>query len=134
MNESEPSSFTRKPLASEAQETPKPSGGEAVPGVLQYGAGAGRFESMEARIASIEAHVDHIRDDIGDMRLDLKELTKTVSSAGAEMREFDSRMSSLPTRGWMAATLLVIAAAICAVIIYLEQIRQYLGLLPPPAP
>lgn len=132
MSEIEPSSFTRKPVASEAQETPKPSGGEAVPAVLQYGAGAGRFDGMEARIASLEAHVDHIRDDIGDIKLDVRELTKTVSIAGANMREFDSRISSLPTKGWMIATLLVTAAAICAVIIYLEQIRHYLGIVPPP--
>jgi hypothetical protein len=125
MNEIEP----RKP---EAPEPPRPPAGEAKPGVLQYGAGAGRFEGMEARIASLEAHVDHIRDDIGDMRLDLKELTKTMGSAGAEMREFDSRINSLPTKGWMVVSLLVIAAALCAVIIYLEQIRQYLGVVPPP--
>jgi hypothetical protein len=131
MSETEPSSFTRKPGASETKETPKPSVGEAMPGVLQYGAGAGRFEGMEARIASLEAHVDHIRDDVGDIKLDVREMTKTVGIAGANMREFDSRISSLPTKGWMIATLLVIAAAICAVIIYLEQIRHYLGVLPP---
>jgi hypothetical protein len=125
MNEIE----SRKP---EAPESPKPPVSDAMPGLLQYGAGAGRFEGMEARIASLEAHVDHIRDDIGDMRLDLKELTKTMGTAGAEMREFDSRINSLPTKGWMVVSLLVIAAAICAVIIYLEQIRHYLGVLPPP--
>ena len=133
MSETEPSNLLRKPLASAAQETPKPSGSTATPDMLHYGGGAGRFEGMEARIASIEAHVDHIREDIGDMRLDLRELTKTVGIAGAETRELDGRMSSLPSRGWMTVSLLVIAAAICAVIIYLEQIRQYLGVLPPPS-
>jgi t-SNARE complex subunit (syntaxin) len=100
--------------------------------VLQYGVGAGRFEGMEARIASLEAHVDHIRDDIGDMRLDLKELTKTMGTAGAEMREFDSRVNSLPTKGWMMATLLVLTVVICAVVIYIEQIRHFLGVVAPP--
>ena len=134
MSETEPSNFSRKPLGSAVQETPKPSGGNATPDMLQYAGGAGRFDGMEARIASIEAHTDHIREDIGDMRVDLRELTKTVGIAGANMREFDSRVSSLPTRGWMTVTLLVLAAAICAVVIYLEQIRQYLGILPPSAP
>ncbi|TMJ40784.1 MAG: hypothetical protein E6G87_01190 [Alphaproteobacteria bacterium] len=130
MNETEPSKQPlRKP---EVQEAPKPSVGEAMPGVLQYGGGAGRFEGMEARIASLEAHVDHIRDDIGDMRLDLKEVAKTMGTAGAEMREFDSRINSLPTKGWMMATLLILAAIIFAVAIYLEQIRHYLGVIPPP--
>ena len=128
MNETEPPKPLRKP---EAHEAPKPPVGEAMPGVLQYGGGAGRFEGMEARIASLEAHVDHIRDDIGDMRLDLKELTKTMGTAGAEMREFDSRVNSLPTKGWMMATLLVLTVVICAVVIYIEQIRHYLGIVHP---
>jgi hypothetical protein len=129
MNETEPPKSLRRP---EGQEAPKPPVGETMPGVLQYGGGAGRFEGMEARIASLEAHVDHIRDDIGDIKLDLKELTKTMSTAGAEMREFDSRINSLPTKGWMTATLLIFAAVICAVVIYLEQIRHYLGVAGPP--
>jgi hypothetical protein len=130
MNETEPSKPLRKP---EAHEVLKPSVGEAMPGVLQYGVGAGRFEGMEARIASLEAHVDHIRDDIGDMRLDLKELTKTMGASGAGMREFDSRIDSLPTKGWMMATLLILTAVICAVVIYIDQIRHYLGVVPPPS-
>jgi hypothetical protein len=131
MNETEPSKPLRKP---EAQEAPKPAVSEAAPGVLQYGGRAGRFEGMEARIASLEAHVDHIRDDVGDIRLDLKELTKTMGTAGAEMREFDSRINSLPTKGWMMATLLILTAVICAVVIYIEQIRHYLGVVSPPTP
>jgi hypothetical protein len=129
MNETEPPNPLRKP---EVQEAPKPPVVEATPAVLQYGGGAGRFEGMEARIASLEAHVDHIRDDVGDIRLDLKELTKTMGTAGAEMREFDGRINSLPTKGWMMATLLILTAVICAVVIYIEQIRHYLGVVPPP--
>ena len=46
----------------------------------------------EARIASMEAHVDHMRDDLGDMRRDYRELTKTIVSSGNDMRGLDDRI------------------------------------------
>ncbi len=122
MSETDPLDFPGEPAAAENR---KPKPGASSSG------GAGRFEGSEARIASIEAHVDHMRDDIGDMRLDLRDVTKTVSSVGAEMREVESELARLPGRGWITFMFILAAAAICAVIIYLEQIRQYLGLLLP---
>jgi hypothetical protein len=86
---------------------------------------------MEARIASIEAHVDHMRDDLGDMRLDLREVTKSVGVAGSDIRELDARIASLPGKGWMFTAMLFFTIVICAVIIYLEQIRQYIGMVTP---
>ena len=121
------------PSASEPEEPPKAPVGNALSRALQSGGGASRFDGMEARIASIEAHVDHIRDDIGDMRLDLREATKTVIAVANDTRERDSRISRLPTRAWTFFAMLIFTAIICAVIIYLEQIREYLRLLVPPS-
>jgi hypothetical protein len=96
---------------------------------------AGKIDYLEARIASIEAHVDHARDDIGDIRLDLREITKSVVAATAETRTLDNSISHLPGKGWIFTALLIFTAAICATIVYLEQIRQYLGIvLPTSAP
>lgn len=86
---------------------------------------------VEGRIASIEAHVDHMRDDLGDMRRDLRELTKTIVTAGNDMRQVDDAVSFLPGKGWMFLTMLLFTVIICAVIIYLDQIREYLHVLPP---
>jgi hypothetical protein len=128
MSETEASDFTSELPAAEARQS-RASAGKAQ--AVSYGNGGG----TEARIASIEAHVDHMRDDLGDMRRDLREMTKSIISAGNDTRELDDRISHLPGRAWMFLTMLLIGAGICAVIIYVEQIREYLGvLLPTSAP
>jgi hypothetical protein len=109
----------------------KPLGDKVQTGALHAGQGTGKIDYMESRIASIEAHVDHVRDDIGDMRLDLREITKTVGSVGPEIRDLDNRISHLPGKGWIFMALLIFTAAVCATIVYLEQIRQYLGIILP---
>ena len=123
MSETDTSDFTNEQPASENRPPPKVATGGASP----YG--------TDARIASIEAHVDHMRDDLGDMRRDLREMTKSIMSAGNDTRALDDRISYLPGKGWSFLAMLIIGAAICAVIIYVEQIREYLGvLLPTSAP
>ena len=124
MSDTETSIFTSEPQASESR-PPKSSGGNAQP----YG--GGRYDSLEARIASIEAHVDHMRDDLGDMRRDYRELTKTIMSSGNDVREVDDRVSYLPGKGWMFTAMLIFTAIICAVIIYLDHIREYLNVVLP---
>lgn len=127
MSETEASDYTSELPASEARQSKFPSSkAQAMP----YGNGS-RMEGMEARIASIEAHVDHMRDDLGDMRRDLREMTKSIMSAGNDTRALDDRISYLPGKGWSFLAMLIIGAAICAVIIYVEQIREYLGVLLP---
>lgn len=121
MSETETSDFTSETPVSENRPLPKASAGSALP-------------YMEASIASIEAHVDHMRDDLGDMRRDYRELTKSILSAGTDMRELDDRMGHLPGKGWMFTIMLLFTAIICAVIIYLDQIRDYLGIIPPTSP
>jgi hypothetical protein len=87
----------------------------------------------EARIASMEAHVDHMRDDLGDMRRDYRELTKAMAASGNDVRGLDDRISYLPGKGWMFMCMLLFTVIICGVLIYLDQIRDYLGVLLPPS-
>jgi hypothetical protein len=85
----------------------------------------------EARIASMEAHVDHMRDDLGDMRRDYRELTKAIVASGNDLRGLDDRISYQPGKGWMFMCMLLFTVIICAVFIYVDKIRDYLGVLPP---
>ena len=107
---------------------------EPRPPKPQANYGSGRMDSTDVRIASIEAHVDHMRDDLGDMRRDMRDLAKTIISAGNDVREVDDNISSLPGKGWMFVSMLVFTAIICGVIIYLDHIRDYLNVLPPISP
>ena len=128
MSETETSDFTNEQPASETRPPPRVSAGNAVSPASYGGA------SAEARIASIEAHVDHMRDDLGDMRRDFREMTKTIITAGNDVRELDDRMGSLPGKGWMFIAMLLFTAIICAVIIYLDHIREYLNVILPTSP
>ena len=101
------------------QRAPRVAAAPAVP----YGA--------EARIASMEAHVDHMRDDLGDMRRDYRELTKAMVATGNDFRSLDDRISYLPGKGWMFMTMLLFTVIICGVILYQDKIRDYLGLVLP---
>ncbi|MGE0240667.1 MAG: hypothetical protein AB7S59_18260 [Parvibaculaceae bacterium] len=124
MSETDTSDLSNETPVPETRQPSKPS--------VAYGGGPGRMtDSTDVRIASIEAHVDHMRDDLGDMRRDLRELTKTIISAGNDVREVDDGVSSLPGRGWMFVSMFLFTAIICAVIIYLDYIREYLKVLPP---
>jgi hypothetical protein len=129
MTDTETSDFAEEAPVSENRATPKYPSGNSVP-PLPAAVAASNVAYMEARIASIEAHVDHMRDDLGDMRRDYRELTKTIVTAGTDVRELDDRVSALPGKGWMFLAMLLFTAIICAVIIYIDQIREYLGVLP----
>ena len=121
MSETDTSDLPGDNLPAETRPPPKPP--------TNYG--SGRIDSTDVRIASIEAHVDHMRDDLGDMRRDLRDLTKTILSAGNDVREVDNRISSLPSKGWMFVSMLLFTAIICGVIIYIDHVREYLKVLPP---
>lgn len=119
MSETETSDTVGEPQAAEPRLPSRPAGA-AVP----------KVDYLEARIASIEAHVDHMRDDLGDMRRDYREFAKTISSAGTEVRDLDERFDALPGKGWIFMSFVLFTAIICAVLIYLDKIRDYLGILP----
>ena len=86
MTDTETSDFAEEAPVSENRTTPKYPSGNSVP-PLPAAVAASKVAYMEARIASIEAHVDHMRDDLGDMRRDYRELTKTIVTAlGGDIR------------------------------------------------
>lgn len=41
---------------------------------LQHGGGGGTFNGMEARVAKLEAGIDHIQRDIADVKVDMRGL------------------------------------------------------------
>jgi hypothetical protein len=131
MTDTETSDLNDEPDVPENRPTPKYPPSTTAPQVSPLGGVVSKVDYMEARIASMEAHVDHMRDDLGDMRRDYRELTKPIMTVGTDMREIDDRVGSLPGKGWMFLAMLLFTVIICAVIIYLEQIRQYLNVLPP---
>ena len=56
-------------------------GGTKPPGPpLQPPSGGGTFDGMEARVAKLEATVDHIQRDVGDIRTEVRTLRENARS------------------------------------------------------
>ena len=67
---------------------------------------------MEARVAVLEAHVEHIRGDLAKL-----------SNVPTDLAVLKTRVDHLPTKGWMVTGLLGSLAAIAALIAYAEKIQ-----------
>lgn len=59
---------------------------------LNTGGEGGRFPDMEARVAKLEAHMEHVRDDL-----------KKLSSVPADLAEIKAKVDALPDKDWVGA-------------------------------
>lgn len=62
---------------------------------LKSGGGGGTFDGMEARVAVLETHVVHIREDIGETRNDVSALRSDVWSLKSDVSVLKSDVSTL---------------------------------------
>lgn len=58
---------------------------------LKSGGGGGTFDGMEARVAVLESHVEHIREDLAKL-----------SGMPAETAELKVKIDNLPTKDWVS--------------------------------
>lgn len=70
---------------------------------LNDGPGRGTYDGMEARVAVLEAHVEHIRSDLGKL-----------ASVPKDLGVLTERVSHLPTKGFIVTTTLTALVAIAA--------------------
>lgn len=93
-------------------------GGSQPPGPpLQPPGGGGTFDGMiEARVASLEAEVKHIREGVGEIRADLKSAGKDIGEIKVNYATVAERMNHLPTKGyigwWITCGITVTVAAL----------------------
>ena len=94
---------------------PKPPGPP-----LQAHGGAGTFDCMiEARVASLEADVKNIRENVGDMKIALREAGKDLTDLKVSQATLTERISHLPTKsyiGWWISGGLTVAVAALTVL------------------
>lgn len=92
---------------------------------LKHGGGDGTSGGMEARVAVLEAHVEHIRADLAKLSGlpgELASLRGDVSTMGAkfggDVSALATKVDALPTKDWIATRLQIyvgIMAAISAI-------------------
>lgn len=72
----------------------------------------GTSGGMEARIAKLEAHMEHVRDDLAKLQ-----------GIPVDVATLKSDVSHLPTKGWMVGALGTSLAIIAALIAFAEKIH-----------
>jgi len=74
---------------------------------LQSAGGGGTFEGMEARIAILETHVEHIREDIGELKRNVGSLQKDVIDIKVGLATLTERVNHLPDKEFFVRSLAV---------------------------
>lgn len=79
---------------------------------LQTGDGDGTNPPMYERVAKLEAHMEHVREDLGKL-----------SGVPATLATLNERVSHLPTKDYMVRVALGLLAAIAALIAFGEKLQ-----------
>ena len=75
--------------------------------------GGGGFDGLQARVAKIEAHLEHLRADLDKLR-----------DVPVKLAVLEERVTHLPTKGWMVASLGTTLTIIAALIAFSEKVHS----------
>jgi hypothetical protein len=81
---------------------------------LKGGDGGGTFDGMEARVAALEAHMQHVREDIAGLRGDLKIATNDIGTIKTDIAIMKGDIARLPGKGWIVSAVGSLAALLIA--------------------
>ncbi|MBO9377886.1 hypothetical protein GG804_14020 [Sphingomonas histidinilytica] len=84
----------------------RPGGGLKPPG------GDGTYGDMEARVARLEAHMEHVRSGLDKL-----------GGLPVQAAKLEERVAHLPTKGWMVGAMATGLAIIAALIAFGEKIQ-----------
>ena len=75
---------------------------------------------MERHLATMEAHVEHIRNEVASLKADLKDV-------GERMRRLDEKVSRLPGKSFAVSAALLALALLAALIAFQAKVQAFLG-------
>ena len=105
-------------------------GGKRFPGLAGSGGGGdgGRTIDMEPRVAVLEAHVGHIKEDMSSIKAASERTGSELTEARLQLGRLEERVSHLPSKGFVVITVLVVLGVLGALIVFQQQIQRLLGL------
>jgi hypothetical protein len=87
---------------------------------LQSGGGGGTFDGMEARVAKLEADIEYIKRDVGELRTDMKDVReRTIKIEG-----------SMATKAFVFTVYGIVSVFLAAITLFQSQILTLLGIAP----
>jgi len=90
---------------------------------LETGSGGGDSTGMEARVAKLEAHMEHVRADTGALKTDAGTIKTTLAT-------LVERVAHLPSKGFIVTALLVALAVLAAVSLFAPNLQRMVGVTP----
>jgi len=99
-------------VANEAIKAKEPSyGGESTSG------------GVEARVARVEAHIEHILTDLSALKADIRDIR-------GRLAKIEARLYHLPTKDFVVIAAIVTIGLIGATITFQQQIQSWIGIIP----
>jgi hypothetical protein len=106
-------------------------GDEKPPGPPLQPPGGGDGGGMtEARVAVLETHVTHIKDDVGDMKQTLKDLQKDTTALRIESATLTEGVKHLPSKGFVVTATLIALAFFAAVVLFQGNLQRAFNIVP----
>lgn len=93
---------------------------------LNIGGGGGIFDGMEARVVKLESNVEHLQQDVSELRGDMKNVLQRLTAIETTLA------TSMATKGFVVTTYLVGSAVLGAIILFQSQIQTLIGVIPKP--
>jgi hypothetical protein len=83
---------------------------------------------MEPRVAVLEAHVGHIKEDVSSIKAASERTRSELTEARLQLGRLEERVSHLPSKGFIVMAVVVVLGVLGALIIFQQQIQRVLGL------
>ena len=107
---------------------------------LKGDGGGGTFGGMPPdlpeRVAILETHVEHIKEDVAavrsdlkDVRGDIKEIRGDITTIRIDLGTMRTRVDHLPTKGWAVTALLAAITIIGGIIALAPKLQKFVGSL-----
>lgn len=82
---------------------------------------------MEARLARLEAHMEHVQTDLAGLKQDFASVDGRLRSVETGLATLTERVAHLPSKGFIVSALGTALAVIAAMLAFQDQIKSLIG-------
>ena len=82
---------------------------------------------MEARLARLEAHMEHVHTDLSGLKQNVSSVDGRLRSVETGLATLTERVSHLPSKGFIVSALITSLAVIAAMLAFQDQIKALIS-------
>jgi archaellum component FlaC len=97
----------------------------------QRSGGGSGGDSMEPRLATLEADVRHIKDDLGELKKSFAALQGDTTSLRIDVARINENIRHLPTKEFLVGAVITTLAVITGLLTFQDKIQQAFRSFPP---